>query len=72
MQIDKYITELVKLRQTYGPNLEVVRRKDGILSTTTTKALLPRLANMRSDQPRVLFNTDNDLDKNKGERVVLL
>lgn len=70
MQIDKYIAEFVKLRQTYGPGLEVMQLTAG--SRTLTKAALPRIGHAKADNPRVLFSIANNLDREKGPRIVVL
>lgn len=69
MKIDEYIAHLVKLRQSHGPDLMVMAKAGQ--GATTKKAQLPRMAHLRKDQPRTLFAV-NDLDKNRGEKVVLL
>jgi len=70
MQIDKFIAELTKLRQTYGPNIEVMQLAVG--SRSVSKASLPRIAHTKADNPRALFSVVNDLDRNKGLRIVVL
>jgi len=70
MQIDKFIAELVKLRQTYGPDITVMQLATG--TRIISKAALPRIAHAKADNPRTLFSVANDFDRNKGERIVLL
>lgn len=66
MNIEKYIAELIKLRQAHGPNLEVMRAST---SGVIVKSPLPRIA-FRHKRNRTSFHGPDDLDKDKGERVV--
>lgn len=70
MDLETYIAELTKLRQAHGGKVQVVQRTivNGVL---TKKGAIPRIASLRNDNKRVLFGKD-DLDKFKGEKVVVL
>ena len=69
MLIDEYIAALTKLRQTYGAKLEVLELS--AMGGTLRKATLPRIGHVQKDNPRRLFKV-SDLDRNKGDRVVLV
>jgi hypothetical protein len=76
MLIDKYIEELVKLRQAHGAELEVMRTTnaiDGAVSArVAVKAGLPRLAHKQKGHTRTLFRDGQDPDRLKGDKVVVL
>ena len=66
MKIDQYIAELQKIRANHGADLEVMATSvlDG-----TTKAGIPRVENMHARHRR-LFRNGQDLDSDKGQKVV--
>lgn len=67
MEIDKYIAELTKLRQTHGPGLEVVT--NGAVGPFK-KAPLPRVAWVHKEKPKSFFVVGGDPDRLKGDKVV--
>jgi hypothetical protein len=67
MLIDKYIQEMVKLRQAHGPELDVVKQLNG---EVVGKAALPRLAHMHTKNTRTMFRDGQDEDRYKGKKVV--
>jgi len=70
MEIDKFIAELTKLRQTYGPGLTVMQLS--AFGGGLKKATLPRIAHTKKDNPRALFSVSHRFDRDKGDRVVVL
>jgi hypothetical protein len=76
MLIDKYIEEMVKLRQAHGPELEVLRSTAAVDSDVSNrkaiKAGLPRIANRQIGHHRTLFRDGVDPDRLKGEKVVVI
>lgn len=69
MTLDQYLVQLTKLRQTYGGEVNVMQLN--AMGGGVKKAGLPRIANVRKDNPRTLFNV-GALDRDKGDRIVLL
>lgn len=69
MQLQKMIDALIRLRQEHGPELQVIVKTDVGLRI----AGLPRVRHRNVRHPkRRLFVPGSDLDKDKGEAVVLL
>jgi hypothetical protein len=69
--IEKYIEELIRLRQQFGADLEVYR-SNASDSTTMRKAGLPRMHHLKKDSNVFRFRDGVDPDRLRGARVVLL
>lgn len=69
MQLQKIIDALIRLRQEYGPDLQVVQNT----SVGIRNAGLPRVRHLNKRHPkRRFFVPGSDLDQDKGDPVVLL
>lgn len=68
MKIDRYIEILVKLRQEYGPDVQVVT--SGVRCGPFRKAESPCVRYAHTKLPKNYFLPGQDPDRLRGERVV--